>query len=64
MPRNLVVVMIIGLRVRGIMMFRLGSMNNSNNNSNVGVLLEHMRTLTGIWPPEIEDALPEQKCSL
>lgn len=41
----------------------LGSMNNSNN-SNVGVLLEHMRTLTGIWPPEMEDALPEQKCSL
>ena len=63
MPRNVAVVMIIGLRVRGIMMFRLGSMNNSNN-SNVGVLLEHMRTLTGIWPPEMEDALPEQKCSL
>ena len=63
MPRNVVVVVIIGLRVRGIMMFRLGSMNNSNN-SNVGVLLEHMRTLTGIWPPEMEDALPEQKCSL
>ena len=38
-------------------------MNNSNN-SNVGVLLEHMRTLTGIWPPEMEDALPEQKCLL
>ena len=57
MPRNAVVVMIIGLRVRGIL-------HNSNNNSNVGVLLEHMRTLTGIWPPEIEDALPEQKCLL
>ncbi len=31
---------------------------------NVGVLLEHMRKLGGIWPPEVEDALPEQKCGL
>jgi hypothetical protein len=31
---------------------------------NVGVLLEHMRKLGGIWPPEVEDALPEQKCAL
>jgi hypothetical protein len=31
---------------------------------NIGVLLEHMRKLGGIWPPEVEDALPEQKCSL
>ena len=31
---------------------------------NVHVLLDHMRKLGGIWPPEVEDPLPEQKCIL
>ena len=30
----------------------------------VTVVLDHMRKLGGIWPPSVEDALPEQKCSL
>mmetsp|Transcript_31483 Transcript_31483/g.66223 ORF Transcript_31483/g.66223 Transcript_31483/m.66223 type:complete len:117 (+) Transcript_31483:966-1316(+) len=32
--------------------------------ANVAMLLEHMRKLGGIWPPIVENALPEQKCSL
>ncbi|KAL3799880.1 hypothetical protein ACHAW5_004392 [Stephanodiscus triporus] len=31
---------------------------------NMLVLLEHMRTLGGIWPPEVEGAILEQKCGL
>ena len=30
----------------------------------VRVLLDHMRKLGGIWPPEVEDPLMEQKCIL
>ena len=28
------------------------------------IVLDHMRKLAGIWPPAVEDPLPEQKCSL
>ncbi|KAL7528910.1 hypothetical protein ACHAWF_002760 [Thalassiosira exigua] len=32
--------------------------------ANVAIVLEQMRKLGGIWPPAVEDPLPEQKCSL
>eukprot|EP00584_Thalassiosira_punctigera_P010556 CAMPEP_0172532154 /NCGR_PEP_ID=MMETSP1067-20121228/5307_1 /TAXON_ID=265564 ORGANISM="Thalassiosira punctigera, Strain Tpunct2005C2" /NCGR_SAMPLE_ID=MMETSP1067 /ASSEMBLY_ACC=CAM_ASM_000444 /LENGTH=354 /DNA_ID=CAMNT_0013316631 /DNA_START=27 /DNA_END=1091 /DNA_ORIENTATION=+ len=30
----------------------------------IEILLEHMRKMGGIWPPVVENALQEQKCSL
>ena len=31
---------------------------------NVAMLLQHMRSLGGIWPPQLDNPLEEQKCTL
>lgn len=31
---------------------------------NMAVLVDHMRRMASIWPPNVENALPEQQCSI